>query len=75
MPVVVDDAATRVIGKAKALTSRSDLAIGVGQAVDAAIAAAASSLPTSRSSPFPRRLPPMRWSKGKVAAWRRLHRL
>jgi N-methylhydantoinase A/oxoprolinase/acetone carboxylase beta subunit len=38
--VIVDEAATRVVGKAKALTSRADLAIGIGQAVDAALAAA-----------------------------------
>ena len=38
--VIVDDAATKVIGKAKALTTRSDLAIGIGGAVDAALAAA-----------------------------------
>ncbi len=38
--VIVDDAATAVIGKAKALTSRADLAVGIGQAVDAALAAA-----------------------------------
>ena len=38
--VIMDEAATRVIGKAKALTSRQDLALGIGEAVDAAIAAA-----------------------------------
>jgi N-methylhydantoinase A/oxoprolinase/acetone carboxylase beta subunit len=38
--VIVDQAATRVIGKAKALTTRNDLAIGIGGAVDAALAAA-----------------------------------
>ncbi|MCU0899737.1 MAG: hydantoinase/oxoprolinase family protein [Cypionkella sp.] len=38
--VIVDEAATRVIGKAKALTTRNDLAIGIGGAVDAALAAA-----------------------------------
>ncbi|WP_103258941.1 hydantoinase/oxoprolinase N-terminal domain-containing protein [Tabrizicola aquatica] len=38
--VILDEAANRVLGKAKALTSRHDLAIGIGQAVDAAIAAA-----------------------------------
>lgn len=38
--VVLDEAANRVLGKAKALTSRHDLAIGIGQAVDAAVAAA-----------------------------------
>jgi N-methylhydantoinase A/oxoprolinase/acetone carboxylase beta subunit len=38
--VILDDAANRVLGKAKALTSRQDLALGIGQAVDAAIAAA-----------------------------------
>ena len=35
--VIVDEAATRVIGKAKALTTRNDLAIGIGGAVDAAL--------------------------------------
>jgi N-methylhydantoinase A/oxoprolinase/acetone carboxylase beta subunit len=35
--VVVDEAATRVIGSAKALTTRGDLAVGIGQAVDAAL--------------------------------------
>jgi N-methylhydantoinase A/oxoprolinase/acetone carboxylase beta subunit len=38
--VIVDDAATRVIGKAKSLTTRADLALGIGGAVDAALAAA-----------------------------------
>jgi N-methylhydantoinase A/oxoprolinase/acetone carboxylase beta subunit len=38
--VIVDEAATQVIGKAKALTTRNDLAIGIGGAVDAALAAA-----------------------------------
>lgn len=38
--VILDEAATRVAGAAKALTSRHDLAVGIGLAVDAAIAAA-----------------------------------
>lgn len=38
--VILDEAANAVLGKAKALTSRHDLAVGIGQAVDAAIAAA-----------------------------------
>jgi len=38
--VILDEAANRVLGKAKALTSRHDLAVGIGQAVDAAIKAA-----------------------------------
>ncbi|MES2666729.1 MAG: hydantoinase/oxoprolinase family protein [Pseudomonadota bacterium] len=38
--VILDEAATQVVGKAKALTSRHDLAVGIGQAVDAALAAA-----------------------------------
>lgn len=38
--VIVDEAATRVIGKAKSLTTRHDLAHGIGRAVDAAIAQA-----------------------------------
>lgn len=38
--VIVDEAATRVIGKAKSLTTRHDLAEGIGRAVDAAIAQA-----------------------------------
>lgn len=38
--VILDDATNRILGKAKALTSRHDLAVGIGQAVDAAIAAA-----------------------------------
>jgi N-methylhydantoinase A/oxoprolinase/acetone carboxylase beta subunit len=38
--VILDEAANVVLGKAKALTSRHDLAIGIGEAVDAAIAAA-----------------------------------
>ncbi|WP_309664699.1 hydantoinase/oxoprolinase family protein [Tabrizicola sp.] len=38
--VILDQAANRVIGKAKALTSRHNLAVGIGEAVDAAIAAA-----------------------------------
>ena len=37
--VLMDEAATRVIGKAKALTTRRDLAQGIGAAVDAALAA------------------------------------
>ncbi len=35
--VIVDEAATRVIGSAKSLTTRDDLALGVGRAVDAAL--------------------------------------
>jgi N-methylhydantoinase A/oxoprolinase/acetone carboxylase beta subunit len=38
--VVMDEATTRVIGKAKSLTTRADLALGIGGAVDAALAAA-----------------------------------
>ncbi|MFN3723667.1 MAG: hydantoinase/oxoprolinase N-terminal domain-containing protein [Paracoccaceae bacterium] len=38
--VILDQAATRVIGKAKALTTRNDLAIGIGGAIDAALALA-----------------------------------
>ncbi len=38
--VILDEAANRILGKAKALTTRADLAIGVGGAVDAALAAA-----------------------------------
>lgn len=38
--VILDEAANVILGKAKALTSRHDLAVGIGQAVDAAIAAA-----------------------------------
>ncbi len=37
--VVLDEAANVVLGKAKALTTRADLAIGIGQAVDRALAA------------------------------------
>ncbi len=38
--VIVDEAADRVIGSAKALTTRGDLALGIGRAVDAALAGA-----------------------------------
>jgi N-methylhydantoinase A/oxoprolinase/acetone carboxylase beta subunit len=38
--VILDEASNRILGKAKALTSRHDLAVGIGKAVDAAIAAA-----------------------------------
>jgi N-methylhydantoinase A/oxoprolinase/acetone carboxylase beta subunit len=38
--VIVDEAADRVIGKAKSLTTRPDLQRGIGGAVDAALAAA-----------------------------------
>ena len=38
--VILDDAAQVVIGKAKSLTTRADLALGIGRAVDAALAAA-----------------------------------
>jgi N-methylhydantoinase A/oxoprolinase/acetone carboxylase beta subunit len=38
--VIVDEAATRVIGSAKSLTTRGDLAQGIGRAVDAALAEA-----------------------------------
>lgn len=37
---VLDGTATRVLGKAKALTTRADLSVGIGGAVDAAMAAA-----------------------------------
>jgi len=35
--VIVDDSATRVKGSAKSLTTRGDLALGIGRAVDAAL--------------------------------------
>lgn len=35
--VILDEAANAVIGKAKSLTTRSDLALGIGRAVDAAL--------------------------------------
>jgi N-methylhydantoinase A/oxoprolinase/acetone carboxylase beta subunit len=38
--LIVDEAATRVIGSAKSLTTRGDLALGIGRAVDAALAGA-----------------------------------
>ena len=38
--VIVDEAADTVIGKAKSLTTRADLAWGIGRAVDAALAGA-----------------------------------
>ncbi|OYU19553.1 MAG: hydantoinase [Rhodobacteraceae bacterium PARR1] len=38
--VIVDEAATQVIGSAKSLTTRGDLAQGIGRAVDAALAQA-----------------------------------
>jgi len=38
--VIVDEAADRVIGSAKSLTTRGDLAEGIGRAVDAALAGA-----------------------------------
>jgi N-methylhydantoinase A/oxoprolinase/acetone carboxylase beta subunit len=38
--VIVDEAADRVIGKAKSLTTRADLALGIGRAVDAALSGA-----------------------------------
>ena len=38
--VIVDEAATHVLGKAKSLTTRADLSQGIGGAVDAALAAA-----------------------------------
>ncbi len=38
--VILDDEVDLVLGKAKALTSRQDLALGIGEAVDAALAAA-----------------------------------
>ncbi|WP_333711855.1 hydantoinase/oxoprolinase family protein [Yoonia sp.] len=39
--VILDEAADAVVASAKALTSRPDLALGVGQAIDAALAEAA----------------------------------
>ncbi|MGB8813486.1 MAG: hydantoinase/oxoprolinase family protein [Paracoccaceae bacterium] len=38
--VIVDEAADTVIGSAKSLTTRGDLALGIGRAVDAALASA-----------------------------------
>ena len=38
--VIVDTSADRVIGHAKSLTTRTDLALGIGRAVDAALAGA-----------------------------------
>lgn len=38
--VIVDESADRVVGSAKSLTTRGDLALGIGRAVDAALAGA-----------------------------------
>ena len=38
--VILDETADAVIGKAKSLTTRADLAVGIGRAVDAALAGA-----------------------------------
>ncbi len=38
--VIIDEAADRVIGSAKSLTTRDDLSLGIGRAVDAALAEA-----------------------------------
>ena len=38
--VILDEAADVVVGKAKSLTTRADLALGIGRAVDAALAGA-----------------------------------
>ena len=38
--VILDTDANRIIGKAKSLTTRADLALGIGGAVDAALSAA-----------------------------------
>ena len=38
--VILDEAANVILGKAKSLTTRADLALGIGGAVDAALAAA-----------------------------------
>ena len=38
--VILDAGATTVLGKAKSLTTRADLSVGIGRAVDAAMAAA-----------------------------------
>lgn len=38
--VIVDEGAQAVLGKAKSLTTRADLALGIGRAADAALAAA-----------------------------------
>ena len=38
--VILDEAADKVIGSAKSLTTRADLALGIGRAVDAALAGA-----------------------------------
>ena len=38
--VILDETADAVIGKAKSLTTRADLALGIGRAVDAALAGA-----------------------------------
>lgn len=35
--VIVDEAASRVVGSAKSLTTRDDLALGIGRAIDAAL--------------------------------------
>ena len=43
--VVIDEAADRVIASAKSLTTRPDLALGVGRAIDAAIAEAMQEVP------------------------------
>jgi N-methylhydantoinase A/oxoprolinase/acetone carboxylase beta subunit len=68
--VIVDGAADRVIGSAKSLTTRGDLALGIGRAVDAALAGAGVRADQVRWCRCPPRWPPMRWSKGRAGAWR-----
>ena len=63
--------ASGVAAKAKALTTRHDLAVGISGAVDAVLAKAARRA-VGRSSwcRCRRRSPPTRWSRGRAAAWR-----
>ena len=63
--------ATGVAAKAKALTTRHDLAVGISGAVDAVLAQGrASRRRRSSWSRCRRRSPPTRWSRGRAAASR-----
>jgi N-methylhydantoinase A/oxoprolinase/acetone carboxylase beta subunit len=61
---------TTVIASAKALTTRADLAIGVGQAVRRVLAAADVQRVRWRWRRCRPRWQPMRWSKGRAGASR-----
>jgi len=64
---VLFDDSVGIMAKAKALTTRHDLAIGISGAVDRVLTQSGKAQLSLNSSRFPPRSPPTRWSKDSTA--------